>query len=335
MGKKDKITADPMTQFRKKQKEKEKKKHKVVRTTGKQSRLAEMDPNDLRDKIKKLEREEQNQALDGAGRQRKQELEDTLRQVLRHRADVDAETKAKQIPETIKSAKDLAAHNAKLYKNPEQSVHYHPIFNPFGVAPPPGHAPPSTVGFPGANLNLHNDKLDQPPLPKGPRPKLKNKHRPPLPRGPPPFRPPPPPPSYQNTALPPASVAVPPPPPPPPSSSNFAPPPPPPPSIPPPPPPSIPPPPPPVAPMGAVAASPSISLDHDMTNLVPAALRHRKVSNSTSAPPPPPPPLSSPAAAGTATTLLFQPAPLVNQAPKGQDDTYAAFLNEMKTLGAL
>ncbi|RQM29047.1 hypothetical protein B5M09_007059 [Aphanomyces astaci] len=88
MGKKDKISADAMTLFRKQQKTKEKKKLKVDRVKGKTSKLADMDPTDLRDKIKKLETDERNSALDGAGRQRKQELEDTLRQVLRHRADV-------------------------------------------------------------------------------------------------------------------------------------------------------------------------------------------------------------------------------------------------------
>ncbi|RHY26112.1 hypothetical protein DYB32_007860 [Aphanomyces invadans] len=102
MGKKDKISADAMTLFRKQQKAKEKKKLKVDRVKGKTSKLANMDPTDLREKvcavsrrdatsiefvlqIKTLERDEQNGALDGAGRQRKQELEDTLRQVLRYR----------------------------------------------------------------------------------------------------------------------------------------------------------------------------------------------------------------------------------------------------------
>ncbi|RHZ05521.1 hypothetical protein DYB26_014847, partial [Aphanomyces astaci] len=94
MGKKDKISADAMTLFRKQQKTKEKKKLKIDRVKGKTSKLADMDPTDLRDKIKKLETDERNNALDGAGRQRKQELEDTLRQVLRHRADTEAEAKA-------------------------------------------------------------------------------------------------------------------------------------------------------------------------------------------------------------------------------------------------
>ncbi|KAF0688137.1 Aste57867_20222 [Aphanomyces stellatus] len=167
MGKKDKITADPMSQFRKKQKEKEKKKGKVDRVKGKQSRLESMDPNEVREKIRKLEQEEHNGALDGSGRQKKQELEDTLRQVLRKKAETEAELKSKQaslqpIPATVKSKKELEALNAKTYKNPEKSEHYHPIFNPFGAAPPPGHAPPSAAGgFPGAHLNLRNDKLGQ------------------------------------------------------------------------------------------------------------------------------------------------------------------------------
>ncbi len=55
MGKKDKISADAMTLFRKQQKTKEKKKLKIEKVKGKpssSSKLAEMDPTDLREKVR-------------------------------------------------------------------------------------------------------------------------------------------------------------------------------------------------------------------------------------------------------------------------------------------
>ncbi|ETV90937.1 hypothetical protein H310_14352 [Aphanomyces invadans] len=360
MGKKDKISADAMTLFRKQQKAKEKKKLKVDRVKGKTSKLANMDPTDLREKIKTLERDEQNGALDGAGRQRKQELEDTLRQVLRYRADAEAEAKAAKAaaPPEIKSAKDLATQNAKTYQNPELSIHYDPVFNPFGVAPPPGHAylpnaprvvPAAAAAAAVASANLRNEIPGQPPLPKGPRPRQRNRNRPPLPSGPRPHRPPPPPPSQNNQnkrpvgvsavhpAAPPSTSAGMPPPPPP--VAAFIPPPPPPPvaaPILPPPPPSIPPPLPLAIPPPPLRRNPAQDeIQHEQLRaMVPIAVRHKAPTKHAPRQPPPPPPSSH---------LVFQPTPLQESTarastkapPAEPKDEYAAFMDQMKAMGAL
>ncbi|KDO19031.1 hypothetical protein SPRG_15217 [Saprolegnia parasitica CBS 223.65] len=132
---KDKLSAAPLDAYRKEQKKKEKKAVKDRREHVKQTTGDNVDIGALTEKLRKLERDEENNRLDGAGRKRKDELEETIRQAKKKKADLEAEAKAREAA-LPKSKKELDARNKELYKNPEQSIHYHPIFNPYGVAPP-------------------------------------------------------------------------------------------------------------------------------------------------------------------------------------------------------
>uniref|UniRef100_K3WF71 Wbp11/ELF5/Saf1 N-terminal domain-containing protein n=1 Tax=Globisporangium ultimum (strain ATCC 200006 / CBS 805.95 / DAOM BR144) TaxID=431595 RepID=K3WF71_GLOUD len=98
---------NPMDAFRREQKKKELKKHKVERQREKKEKLVTMDPEELKDKLKMLERQVQMNPTDGPTRKRKQELEDTLNAVLKKRKEMEAEQKKEQqaaqhAPKTMK-----------------------------------------------------------------------------------------------------------------------------------------------------------------------------------------------------------------------------------------
>ncbi|OQR94006.1 hypothetical protein ACHHYP_01918 [Achlya hypogyna] len=324
---KDKLSAAPLDAYRKEQKKKEKKAVKDRREHVKQTKSEHVDVQALQEKIRKLERDEESGRLDGAGRKRKQELEDTLRLAKKKKADAEAEAKAREAAQP-KSKKELDALNKEKYKNPEQSIHYHPIFNPYGVAPPGFNADGPN---PFTNTAMRNSIVGQPPLPLAPRPRMKIKNRPPLPKGPPPFRPPPPPPSTgMRPPPPPVQSTHPPmvagmPPPPPPPMTSF-PPPPPPPLV------GIPGPPlrPPPMPTQVPPPPPAESDDDELRvrSLVPAALRVQRAAKAKGAPRPPPPP--------TAPGLSFMPVPMAPpRPPPPATAEFNSFLAEMKDLGAM
>ncbi|RLN97535.1 hypothetical protein BBJ28_00007078 [Nothophytophthora sp. Chile5] len=146
-------SANPMEAFRREQKKKELKKHRQERHKEKQGKLAAMDAAELQDQLKNLERQVASNPTDGPTRKRKQELEDTLRAVVKKQKEVGVmqiaeEERRKQaeapppaplvrwpwLPGTMT---ELAEANKERFQNPENSIYYHPTLNPFG-APPPG-----------------------------------------------------------------------------------------------------------------------------------------------------------------------------------------------------
>lgn len=79
---------NPMEAFRREQKKKELKKHRLERQKDKQAKLGAMDPAELRAQLKNLERQVAINPTDGPTRKRKQELEDTLRAVVKKQKEV-------------------------------------------------------------------------------------------------------------------------------------------------------------------------------------------------------------------------------------------------------
>ncbi|RLN89210.1 hypothetical protein BBJ28_00011482 [Nothophytophthora sp. Chile5] len=141
-------SANPMEAFRREQKKKELKKHRQERQKEKQGKLAAMDAAELQDQLKNLERQVASNPTDGPTRKRKQELEDTLRAVVKKQKEVGGrkdtfiaeEERRKQAeapPPAPLTMTELAEANKERFQNPENSVYYHPTLNPFG-APPPG-----------------------------------------------------------------------------------------------------------------------------------------------------------------------------------------------------
>ncbi|KAJ0394956.1 hypothetical protein P43SY_000854 [Pythium insidiosum] len=206
------------------------KKHKFERQKVKHEKLAQMDPEEIRaTQLKKMERQVQQNPADGPTRKRKQELEDTLQAVLKKQKAMEEEQKEKEAADKSRvTLSDINAANRERYQNPQNSVYYHPVLNPFG-APPPGrpqmyHVPPpvpvpvavpapipappaargprrSAVPPPPPPPPKHAQRPGKrPPLPSGPPPPgtIQVPRRPPLPEGAMPRRPPPPPPQRQH-----------------------------------------------------------------------------------------------------------------------------------------
>ncbi|ETL32403.1 hypothetical protein L916_15038 [Phytophthora nicotianae] len=131
---------NPMEAYRREQKKKELKKHRLERQKDKQAKLSAMDPVEIREQLKNLERQVAANPTDGPTRKRKQELEDTLRAVVKKQKEMVDEERKKQAnapPPPPKSMAELTQANKEKYQNPENSIYYHPTLNPFG-APPPG-----------------------------------------------------------------------------------------------------------------------------------------------------------------------------------------------------
>ncbi|KAG6959330.1 hypothetical protein JG688_00010123 [Phytophthora aleatoria] len=131
---------NPMEAYRREQKKKELKKHRVERQKDKQAKLSVMDPVEIREQLKNLERQVAANPTDGPTRKRKQELEDTLRAVVKKQKELADEERKKQAyapPPPPMSMAELTQTNKEKFQNPENSIYYHPTLNPFG-APPPG-----------------------------------------------------------------------------------------------------------------------------------------------------------------------------------------------------
>ncbi|KAI9994803.1 hypothetical protein PInf_011634 [Phytophthora infestans] len=138
---------NPMEVYRREQKKKELKKHRVDRQKDKQSKLSSMDPVDIREQLKNLERQVAANPTDGPTRKRKQELEDTLRAVVKKQKEMADEERKKQAnapPPPPMTMAELTQANKEKFQNPENSIYYHPTLNPFG-APPPGKPQPRGI----------------------------------------------------------------------------------------------------------------------------------------------------------------------------------------------
>ncbi|OWZ16634.1 DNA replication licensing factor, partial [Phytophthora megakarya] len=212
---------NPMEAYRREQKKKELKKHRVERQKDKQAKLSAMDPAELKEQLKSLERQVSANPTDGPTRKRKQELEDTLRAVVKKQKELADEEQRRQKnapPAPLMTVAELNAVNKEKFQNPENSIYYHPTLNPFG-APPPGKpqayrntapiAPPRDQFRPPPPpmqpRGMARRPGKRPPLPSGPPPPgtIQVPPRPPLPSGPLPVRPPPPPPLARRLVPPP------------------------------------------------------------------------------------------------------------------------------------
>ncbi|KAG2521884.1 hypothetical protein BBO99_00004407 [Phytophthora kernoviae] len=134
------------------------KKHRLERQKDKLSKLSSMDTSELKEQLKNLEKQVISNPTDGPTRKRKQELEDTLRAVVKKQKEMAEEERKRQAdapPPPPMSMTELAEANKEKFQNPENSIYYHPTLNPFG-APPPGmpqryHGmPPASAGPMGA-----------------------------------------------------------------------------------------------------------------------------------------------------------------------------------------
>jgi hypothetical protein len=103
-------SANPVEAFRREQKKKELKKHRLERQKDKQAKLSVLDPAELQAQLKALERQAAANPADGPTRKRKQELEDTLRAVVKRRTEQQEEENKRQAdaPPPPPKVKDLA-----------------------------------------------------------------------------------------------------------------------------------------------------------------------------------------------------------------------------------
>lgn len=84
-----KMTLNPMETYRREQKKKEVKKHRAERQKEKKEKLEAMNPVALKEQLELLERQMAvKTSTDGPSRKRKQELEDTLRAVVKRQKEV-------------------------------------------------------------------------------------------------------------------------------------------------------------------------------------------------------------------------------------------------------
>ncbi|CEG36340.1 protein early flowering 5 [Plasmopara halstedii] len=234
-------TLNPMEAYRREQKKRELKKHRMERQKHKQVKLISMDTVAIREQLRNFERQVKANPTDGFARKRKQELEDTLQAVVKKQKEVADEECRKQMgaPFRPQSMAQLTQTNKQKYQNPERSIYYDPIMNPFG-APPPGkpqiyrdmpsnpvikaaqrsplkqrwcHEPNEQrernceegAGVDELSLSVSQQPRQRPglrpPLPPGPPPPetIQVPSRPPFPSGVYLARPPPPPPAYSKT----------------------------------------------------------------------------------------------------------------------------------------
>ncbi|XP_042757186.1 protein EARLY FLOWERING 5 [Lactuca sativa] len=235
-------------ELRKKELKRNKKERKKVREVG----ILKKDPETLKEQIDKLEAMKADGALDKARKHKKRQLEDTLNLVIKKRKEYEEKMKEKGeapvmfshlgLPRRRTAEEEERAKNLK----PEDSVYYHPQWNPTG-APPPGKPPmykssigpiiPLVEGSTSDAAGLESDDVDSsippppppPPLPQSGGDTEAGDDAPPssLPLPPPPPMPPKPATTeVGGTILPPPPGPLPPPPPLPQSISTLAPPPP-------------------------------------------------------------------------------------------------------------
>ncbi|CAH1422532.1 unnamed protein product [Lactuca virosa] len=171
-------------ELRKKELKRNKKERKKVREVG----ILKKDPETLKEQIDKLEAMKADGALDKARKHKKRQLEDTLNLVIKKRKEYEEKMKEKGeapvmfshlgLPRRRTAEEEERAKNLK----PEDSVYYHPQWNPTG-APPPGKPPmykssigpiiPLVEGSTSDAAGLESDDVDSsipPPPPPPPLP---------------------------------------------------------------------------------------------------------------------------------------------------------------------
>ncbi|KAL4583992.1 hypothetical protein LXL04_008580 [Taraxacum kok-saghyz] len=165
-------------ELRKKELKRNKKERKKVREVG----ILKKDPETLKEQIDKLEAMKADGALDKARKHKKRQLEDTLNLVIKKRKEYEEKMKEKGeapvmfshlgLPRRRTAEEEERAKNLK----PEDSVYYHPQWNPTG-APPPGKLPMykssiepvieegTSSGVPGTESDDVDSSIPPPPPP--------------------------------------------------------------------------------------------------------------------------------------------------------------------------
>nr|XP_043614864.1 protein EARLY FLOWERING 5 [Erigeron canadensis] len=137
-------------ELRKKELKRNKKERKKVREVG----ILKKDPETLKEQIDKLEAMKADGALDKARKHKKRQLEDTLNLVMKKRKEYEEKLKEKGEATVMYShlgppprRRTSEEEERATHPQPEDSVYYHPQWNPTG-APPPGKPPmyKSSVG---------------------------------------------------------------------------------------------------------------------------------------------------------------------------------------------
>ncbi|KAJ0536433.1 putative WW domain binding protein [Helianthus annuus] len=129
-------------ELRKKELKRNKKERKKVREVG----ILKKDPETLKEQIDKLEAMKADGALDKARKHKKRQLEDTLNLVLKKRKEYEEKMKEKGEAPVMFShlgpprRRTSEEEERAKHPQPEDSVYYHPQWNPTG-APPPGKPP--------------------------------------------------------------------------------------------------------------------------------------------------------------------------------------------------
>ncbi|XP_076943226.1 protein EARLY FLOWERING 5-like [Bidens hawaiensis] len=129
-------------ELRKKELKRNKKERKKVREVG----ILKKDPETLKEQIDKLEAMKADGALDKARKHKKRQLEDTLNLVLKKRKEYEEKMKEKGEAPVMFShlgpprRRTAEEEERAKHPQPEDSVYYHPQWNPTG-APPPGKPP--------------------------------------------------------------------------------------------------------------------------------------------------------------------------------------------------
>ncbi|XP_071710717.1 protein EARLY FLOWERING 5 [Rutidosis leptorrhynchoides] len=210
-------------ELRKKELKRNKKERKKVREVG----ILKKDPETLKEQIDKLEAMKADGALDKARKHKKRQLEDTLNLVMKKRKEYEEKMKEKGEAPVMFShlgpprRRTAEEEERAKHPQPEDSVYYHPQWNPTG-APPPGKPPmyksslgpiiPLVEGSSSGAANGESDDVESsippppppPPLPLGDAESKDDASLPAsLPLPPPPPMPPKPPTSESATMLPP------------------------------------------------------------------------------------------------------------------------------------
>ncbi|KAL8230659.1 hypothetical protein R6Q57_000437 [Mikania cordata] len=188
-------------ELRKKELKRNKKERKKVREVG----ILKKDPETLKEQIDKLEAMKADGALDKARKHKKRQLEDTLNLVLKKRKEYEEKMKEKGEAPVMFShlgpprRRTAEEEERAKHPQPEDSVYYHPQWNPTG-APPPGKPPmyKSSLGpiiplvegsSSGAGAIAESDDVDSlvppPPLPQADGESASIEDAPPLPPPPP------------------------------------------------------------------------------------------------------------------------------------------------------
>ncbi|PWA77486.1 WW domain binding protein 11 [Artemisia annua] len=139
-------TMNPTDAYRKELRKKELKRNKKERKKVREVGILKKDPETLKDQIGKLEAMKADGALDKARKHKKRQLEDTLNLVIKKRKEYEDKMKEKGEAPVMFShlgpprRRTAEEEERAQHPQPEDSVYYHPQWNPTG-APPPGKPP--------------------------------------------------------------------------------------------------------------------------------------------------------------------------------------------------